>query len=963
MPLPIASHAVVDPKAAAPSRRRLTARIASLFALRPLSPTAAPTDGRGEPRLARSDVGPVIVLLVSLIVLGAVLTATSTLVIMNLRERALKAADYRLTGLSLILAKEADRAFEAVELVQNAFLDRFAFADLRTPEDFRQRMIGFAMHEELRSRAGVLSQLDALSAIDTDGLMINATHNWPIPLVKVADRDYFKALAADPGATFYVGKPVQNRTTGKWTTFLARRVSAADGTFLGILLGTINLSYLEDLYQSVAAGTDTAISLFRDDGILMARFPHDDGLIAQGFGRRLAFMRPEVAGKRSSVTRQISQLDGQEKLLAAYRLSGFPMVVNVAEGLPSILAECRQQAIYLTAAAVIIEIVVAAVGLVLLRYWRGLSRLNEAEALLAVMHERQLAERALGIQNARFGAALRNMSQALCMFDATNCLIVANDRLAEMFGLDEAGITPGTNVDDVLASPLGSSTLRPADANGMRSAIHGLRTAGAPASGVVNLSDGRRLALNFVPMEHEGWLVTLEDITERRLAEAKIAHMAHHDSLTELPNRALFHDRLEEGVARCKRGETAALLYLDLDHFKAVNDTLGHPVGDALLREVSNRLQKEVRETDTVARLGGDEFAILQTLIERPRDATALAERIIASLCLPYELAGHQVVIGTSIGIAMVPDDGDDPDDLMKKADMALYSAKTGGRGRYCFFEPQMDALMQARREMETDLRHALTADEFEVYYQPLMNIKTGSISGFEALLRWNHPEKGLVPPNDFIPLAEEIGLIVPLGKWVLAQACADAVTWPGDIKVAVNVSVIQFNSHTLVEDVAAALKASGLQPQRLELEITETVMLDDTDAALVMLYQLRDLGVGIAMDDFGTGYSSLNYLRRFPFSKVKIDRSFIEGLGKGDGCSAIVTAVTELCETLGMTTLAEGVETEEQLRQLRLGLCGEAQGYLFSPARPGAEVAAMCERLAQRAAAEHDCLAASTGV
>jgi diguanylate cyclase (GGDEF)-like protein len=636
------------------------------------------------------------------------------------------------------------------------------------------------------------------------------------------------------------------------------------------------------------------------------------------------------------------------------------MVVNVMESIPSILAESRRQAIYLVSAAVIIQAVAAAIGLLILRHMRGQTLLNEArtartraEAELTVAHERQWADREMGVQNARFGAALSNMSQALCMFDATNSLIVVNGRLAEMFGLDPASITPGAKIDDILTLMRDPTDLEQTDTDAIWISVPHMLAAGKPASSISNLTDGRRLSLNFVPMEGAGWLMTLEDITERRLAEERISHMAHHDALTGLPNRALFHDRLEESVARSKRGEMSALLYLDLDHFKAVNDTLGHPVGDALLCEVSRRLRQQVREIDTVARLGGDEFAVVQTIVRQPEDATTLAERIIETLSLPYDLLGNPVIIGTSIGIAIVPGDGDDPDDLMKKADIALYAAKAAGRGCYRFFEPAMDALMQARRALEADLRRALTAGEFEVYYQPLMNIKTRSINGFEALLRWNHPERGLVPPDEFVPLAEEIGLIIPLGKWVLSQACLDAVSWPGTMKVAVNVSVVQFGSPTLVKDVAAALARSGLQADRLEIEITETVMLDDTDSILVILHQLRDLGIGIAMDDFGTGYSSLNYLRRFPFSKVKIDRSFIEGLGRGDECDAIVTAVTELCESLGMTTLAEGVETEAQLRQLSKGNCGEAQGYLFSRPRPAAEVAAMCQRLGRLAALE----------
>ncbi len=573
---------------------------------------------------------------------------------------------------------------------------------------------------------------------------------------------------------------------------------------------------------------------------------------------------------------------------------------------------------------------------------------QETERVAKAERAAQLEEvvQELGTQNMRFGAALSNMSQALCMFDATDTLVVANSRAAEMLGVDPASITNGTTLEMILALSEAQSSLQPADIEAMRLGIRQLQAAGVPAGHLSRFGDGRIMAVNVVPMEGHGWLLTLEDITERKLAEARITHMARHDALTGLPNRVQFHERLSVAVARGRRGEPSAVLFLDLDHFKAVNDSFGHLVGDALLQEVSERLCAEVREVDMVARLGGDEFAIVQATVDQPQAATELAKRLIDSLCRPYEIGGHHVTIGTSVGIAVLPGDGADPEQLLKNADMALYGAKADGRGSFRFFEPQMHALMQTRRTLEIDLRKALSAGEFAVYYQPLMNISTRTISGFEALVRWNHPERGLVPPSEFVPLAEEIGLIVPLGKWVLREACLDAASWPGDIKVAVNVSVIQFSSRTLVDDVAAALAASRLAPGRLDLEITETVMLDDTEGILVILHQLRELGVGIAMDDFGTGYSSLSYLRRFPFSKVKIDRSFVEGLGRGAECDAIVTAVIDLCETLGMTTVAEGVETEAQLQLLRMGHCGEAQGYLFSQPRPSSEVLAMCRRL-----------------
>jgi diguanylate cyclase (GGDEF)-like protein len=373
------------------------------------------------------------------------------------------------------------------------------------------------------------------------------------------------------------------------------------------------------------------------------------------------------------------------------------------------------------------------------------------------------------------------------------------------------------------------------------------------------------------------------------------------------------------------------LHYLDLDQFKAVNDTLGHPIGDGLLQAVADRLRDGVHQPDTVARLGGDEFAILQTTIASPLEATGLAGRLIELIEAPFDIAGHQIVIGTSIGIAFAPQDGLDADQLLKCADLALYRAKVDGRGVYRLFQAEMDAAMQARRVLELDLRLALQAGQLELFYQPLIDVRARRITGCEALLRWRHPTQGLVPPDRFIPLAEDTGMIVPIGEWVLRQACADAADWPDGQKVAVNLSVVQFRSRNLVDAVITALRESGLPAGRLELEITETVMLQDTDATLATLHQLRALGIHIAMDDFGTGYSSLSYLRRFPFDRIKIDQSFVRELDTKGDCGAIVRAVIALGRDLGMAITAEGVETRQQLETLERAGCSEIQGHLFS--------------------------------
>ncbi len=423
-------------------------------------------------------------------------------------------------------------------------------------------------------------------------------------------------------------------------------------------------------------------------------------------------------------------------------------------------------------------------------------------------------------------------------------------------------------------------------------------------------------------------------------SQAQARHLALHDALTGLPNRAFFANQLAQALARSRRGGTdLAVLCLDLDQFKTVNDTLGHPIGDALLRAVAERLSRSLREEDTVARLGGDEFAIIQAPIAAAEEAGALARRLVQVIGASYEIDGHQIVVGASIGIALSPTDSNSPDDLIKKADMALYRAKADGRGIFRSFERGMDARLQERRLLELDLRRAVVAGEFELYYQPILELQSGSVLAFEALLRWHHPSRGIVSPLDFVPLAEETGTIVPLGEWVLKQACTEAVGWPREVRVAVNLSPVQFRGGLLVATVKAALAASGLQPERLELEITEAVLLQDSEETLTLLRELRALGVRIAMDDFGTGYSSLGYLRSFPFDRIKIDRSFVKDLEESADCKAIIRVVTGLGGNLGIATTAEGVETVEQLYRLHAEGCNEAQGFHISKPLPAGEV------------------------
>jgi diguanylate cyclase (GGDEF)-like protein len=540
----------------------------------------------------------------------------------------------------------------------------------------------------------------------------------------------------------------------------------------------------------------------------------------------------------------------------------------------------------------------------------------------------------LQAQNVRFDAALSNMSQGLTMFDVDGRLIMSNGRYLEMYRLQPADIRPGMLLREVLEARIRNQSFSGDPDQFVAEMMAAVRDR-RPMRQQVELVDGRTLALDVQPMAGGGWVATHEDITERKRAELKIAHMALHDSLTNLPNRVLLGQRLGEALAHVERGQQLAVLCLDLDQFKNVNDTLGHPIGDGLLRKVAGRLRNCVRDGDTISRVGGDEFSIIQTNIAGAFDARQLAVRIAEAVSAPYEVHGHAVIINTSIGIALAPADGTDPHELLKNADMALYGAKADGRGMFRFFEPKMDAHMKARRTLEISLRKALENGEFALHYQPVVNLDKDGMTSCEALLRWHHPERGLVSPLEFIPVAEEIGLIIALGEWVIRQACADAAKWPGNIGVAVNLSPTQLGSENLLPTVLNALASSQLPADRLELEITEAVLMHNTEATLKTLHQLRSLGISISLDDFGTGYSSLNYLRRFPFDRIKIDRCFISGLGSNSESTAIVKAVAGLAESLSMTTTAEGVETQIQLDQVRELGCTDVQGYFYSKPVP----------------------------
>lgn len=524
---------------------------------------------------------------------------------------------------------------------------------------------------------------------------------------------------------------------------------------------------------------------------------------------------------------------------------------------------------------------------------------------------------------------LNSIRQGLILVDAQGVVLLCSRRAKEILGIESVDVGRRVSVRTLLKSL--STVSHPDEWNRFHAHFAQLRKRGQPDA-VAFQHLGQTVDVEFYPVSSGGWAITFEDVTERNAAEAGAAELARRDPLTGLPNRLGLRERLDVAISQYRRtGKSFAVLLIDLDRFKPVNDTLGHPIGDALLRTVADRIRSTVRATDVAARIGGDEFVILQTGLNEPADAQNLARRIVDLLGRTYMVDGHMLTIGASVGVALAPNDGDEPDRLLKNADLALYRAKLDGRATFRFFEPEMDARMQARRQLELDMRQALARREFQLHYQPQLNLADNRFVGCEALLRWDHPRRGMIPPLDFIPLAEEIGLIVPIGEWVIRQACRDAMSWPQPLSIAVNLSPAQFKSARLVEMIMSALASSGLPAERLELEITEGVLLQENEANLRTLHRLRELGIRVSMDDFGTGYSSLSYLRSFPFDKIKIDRSFVSDISNRAEGDAIIRAIAGLGKSLGMTTVAEGVETRDQLERIRAEGCTDIQGYLIS--------------------------------
>ena len=563
-----------------------------------------------------------------------------------------------------------------------------------------------------------------------------------------------------------------------------------------------------------------------------------------------------------------------------------------------------------------------------------------SDRLRRVLLDAVIAGRDVSLLAGRFDTALNNMPHGLCMVDRKGQIGVCNRRLRELFDLPEEVTRRRLPLRALINEAAAAGALSGERAERLALALESRLAGGAGGEVLIDTEHRRMLAITVNPMAEGGAVLLFEDVTDRQLAEAKIHQLARFDTLTGLPNRAFLHEQTEAALAALQRRGPFAILFVDLDDFKQVNDTLDHTCGDALLCAVADRLRSVVRGSDMVARFGGDEFVVLQYPLGDLDESAALAEQIVDLLGRAFQINGHQIVVGASIGIAVAPRDGDSADLLLKNADMALYRVKLNGRGSWQFFEQGMDVKALARRNLQLDLRNALAANAFEVHYQPLYNLRTKRIATCEALLRWPHPERGMVPPGEFIPIAEEMGLIVDLGRLVLRRACIDCARWPNDVRVAVNLSAIQFRRDDMANTIREALAAANLAPDRLEIEITESAFLDDSEVTRLWLDQLQDLGVRISLDDFGTGYSSLSYLRSFPLDKVKIDRSFLQGLQASSRSLSLLYGVARLSAELDLAVTVEGVETREQLALIaRERSITEVQGFYIGSAVPEEQI------------------------
>ncbi len=794
--------------------------------------------------------------------------------------------------------------------------------------------LGTVNFHDLVQTSDILSEIIIqVAVIDSTGMM-RASSAGPQPAkpTDLSDRPHYLAHVGAQKDFLFVSQPMVGRISGKWSVQFTRSFRNKDGSFGGVIVASLNPEHFTQFYKSIELGETGSISLIGLDGIVRAT-DGVQGRYALGQDISHSALMKEIRANDHGTFLNEESPNGQRRIVAYRNIRGHPLALSVSVAEQQVYADSNNELFRNSIIGACLTLVILAISV---KGSRAQLRLRHAQSILLRSQRRALQK------SEQLRLTLDNMSQGIMLVTKDFRIPILNQQAIRLLDLPQAYLHSPPKFQDLVAYQAERGEFDTAAVpEGITPLEHFTRrdNQGAMIPYERTRPDGTVLEVRTTDLPDGGFVRTFTDITRRREAQAAINRLASEDALTGLPNRRLFQQELEK-CARALHQEDGnapedregfALLCLDVDRFKLVNDTLGHPIGDRLLQAVAERLRKTVRSDNVAARLGGDEFAILlprMTSIEQPE---ALAKRLVEILALPYEISGHHIIAGASIGIALAPLDGTDPDLLLKAADMALYAAKGAGRGAFHFFHTSMAEQIRVKRQIEMDLRSAIEREELKLHYQPLLNLQSRTISGCEALMRWQHPTKGLVPPSEFIAVAEETGLIVPLGAWAIKAACLQATTWPNNVSVAVNVSPIQFQAGDLVETVRNILTETGLPPHRLELEITETILMQESDVTIGILHELRALGVNISMDDFGTGYSSLSYLRSFPLSKIKIDRSFVNDLETAEGSDVIIRSVIDIAKTLGMTTTAEGVETSQQLDLLMALGCDEAQGYFFS--------------------------------
>src|SRR3984957_14354428 len=858
----------------------------------------------------------------------------------------LLAAGFRETDrTAALLADQTNRSVATIDAALSDVATRIAALGIDTPTDFARRAYTPEIYRFLDERLHQLPLATAITLTGSDGEVVNTTRQWPRPTVNIADRDFFQHMRDTDDHALYVNVPVTSRVAGTLTVYFSKRVNAKNGTFAGVIAIAVEIGYFANIYESVSSVSGQVFLLRRRDGTVIWRYPDP----VRRSGVKLLPTSPfyQVVRNGGGSFRSGGTFNDGIRLVSVRPLADYPLVVDVAVSEQSVLAIWNRRMLAIGAGTLL---VVCCAG-VLLRIWaKQLGR-------LIVPQERPARNsQDLKAANDRLDAAMNNVPQGVCMFDAAMRLTICNARYLDMYGLAPSDVGPGSTLRDLLVRRAARDRFS-GDPDRYVAELRAQLDRGRPFGAVTQLADERVISVQNQPMADGGWVAVHEDITERQRAEAKVAHMARHDALTDLPNRAHFGEELEKLLARLRAGGPSFNLFMfDLDLFKAVNDSLGHPIGDELLKAIAQRLRGEAFAACTAARVGGDEFAVLQAEEgDAGENAVVLAKRLQAALAEPYRIEGHQIVIGISIGIALAPAHGTTQLELLKNADLALYRAKAGRLG-FQIYEPEMDAEERLTRDLEVDLREALAQQQFVLHYQTIIDVPNRRVCAAEALVRWDHPTRGLLAPDRFIPIAEESGLIIPMGEWILHQACRDAATWPEHVKIAVNLSPVQFRSGrgNLLNCVTDALVSSGLSPRRLELEVTESVLLDATAESLAVLHQLKATGIAIVLDDFGTGYSSLSYLRIFPFDKIKIDKSFVAEFSSRADCAAIVCAVAGLGRSLQLDTTGGGGETAEKFELLRAAGCSQVQGFLFDRPVPAAELdfnTSIDDRLVRRVA------------